>query len=82
MVGFSLLGNVGKTGGIASMGTVQNEDRLVLSVPEVAVILGISRNHAYGLAAKGAIPGSERLGKRIIISRARFFAWLNGNEAN
>ena len=41
-------------------------DRLTLSVPEVAVRLGISRGLAYELVARGELP-SLRLGNRIVI---------------
>ncbi len=41
-----------------------------LSIPEVAEILGISRNLAYELASKGELPGLIRLGeKRIVCSK-------------
>ena len=56
------------------------EDRLTISVAEAAAQLGISRNLGYTLAREGKLPGAIRLGeKRIIVSRARFEAWLNGN---
>jgi excisionase family DNA binding protein len=41
---------------------------LVLSVPEAARLLGISRTHAYGLVARGELV-HVRLGRRIVVPR-------------
>ena len=43
--------------------------RLVMSVPDAAAALGISRAHAYELVARGELP-SLRLGRRIVVPRA------------
>lgn len=40
---------------------------LVLTVPELAKILGIGRNQAYDAVRRGEIP-SIRVGRRILIS--------------
>ena len=50
-------------------------DHEFLTVPEVAALLRISRNHAYELVAQGALP-SIRLGKRIRISRDLLDQWI------
>ena len=42
--------------------------RLTLTVPEVAEIVGVSRAHAYELIRLGRIP-SIRLGRRLIVPR-------------
>ncbi|MGH9023884.1 MAG: helix-turn-helix domain-containing protein [Acidimicrobiia bacterium] len=44
------------------------DNRLVLSVSEAAVMLGISRTLAYELVARHALP-SLRLGRRIVVPR-------------
>jgi excisionase family DNA binding protein len=44
-------------------------EKSVYSIPEVAKILGISRNLAYQLAGRGGIP-AIRLGKRLICPKA------------
>ena len=44
-------------------------ERLAVSVPEVAKMLGISRNSAYNAVAHKSIP-SLRIGKRIIVPLA------------
>jgi excisionase family DNA binding protein len=41
-------------------------ERLALSIPEAAKALGISRNHAYTMAAKGEIP-TKTFGKRRVV---------------
>lgn len=41
---------------------------LVVTVPEAARLLGISRTHAYELVARGELT-HVRLGRRIVISR-------------
>jgi excisionase family DNA binding protein len=43
-------------------------DRLVLTVDEVAYLLNISRGLAYELVARGELP-AIRLGRRIVIPR-------------
>ena len=47
-----------------------------LSVEELAAFLGISRVGAYNLCHAKGFP-SVRIGKRILIPRDRFLAWLN-----
>ncbi len=41
---------------------------LVLTVPEAARLLGISRTHAYGLVSRGELV-HVRLGRRIVVPR-------------
>lgn len=53
--------------------------KLVYTVDEVAVLLGLSRGLTYDLVRAGTIPG-ERVGRRWIIPRARLDAWLAGAE--
>ena len=45
-------------------------DKLTLSVPEAARVLGIGRNTAYTLAREGKLPGVIDLGRRLVVSRA------------
>ncbi len=49
--------------------------KTTLTIPEVAAELGIGRSLAYALAAQGEIP-VLRLGKRLVVPRARFISWL------
>lgn len=57
---------------------IANDDRLTMSVQEAGVLLGVSRNHAYKLAREGAFP-TIRLGRKIVVPKARFEAWINGD---
>jgi excisionase family DNA binding protein len=50
---------------------------LTYSVEDVARLLGIARNNAYERVRCGDIP-SIRMGKRYLVPRERFHAWLNG----
>ena len=47
-----------------------------LNVNEVAQRLGIGRSLAYELARRGEIPGSFRLGGRLLIKRGVFEQWI------
>ena len=52
-----------------------NENRLCISVPEMAKQMGISRPKAYELANSKGFP-AIRIGKRIVIPYAAFSDWL------
>ncbi len=44
--------------------------KMTMTIKEVAKVLGISRNLAYELAARGELPGLIRLGeKRLVCSK-------------
>ena len=53
-------------------------DVLTYSVEEVAAMPGIARGKAYEHVHSGDIP-SIRMGRRLLIPRARFHTWLNGH---
>lgn len=61
----------------AGLPEVRPAERLTLTVPEAALLLGISRNEAYMAIQRGEIP-ARRVGRRIIISRVALERWLNG----
>jgi excisionase family DNA binding protein len=44
-------------------------DKLTVSVPEAAQLLGVSRMTAYAAVRDGAIP-SLRIGRRLLVPRA------------
>lgn len=48
---------------------------LMLLVPDVAKVLGISRAGAYDLAHSRAFP-SMKVGNRIIIPKDKFLLWI------
>ena len=49
---------------------------LMLSVPEVAKVLGISRAGAYELVHTDSFP-KLRIGNRIVGPRDKFIAWID-----
>ncbi|MEV6707765.1 helix-turn-helix domain-containing protein [Micromonospora wenchangensis] len=51
--------------------------RAVYTVKEVAAMLSLSVSSAYALVRAGQIP-AERLGRRWVVPRTRFHAWLDG----
>lgn len=49
----------------------------LMTPPEVAEYLGLSRNAVYGMLARGEVPGQLRLGRRWRISRPAFLRELH-----
>ena len=56
-----------------------NNERLTYSIPEVCVLLGISRNLGYELARRGELPAIRLGEKRLVISRVALERMLDGN---
>ena len=52
---------------------------LTYTVDEVAELLGVARGVAYEGVRNGSIPAT-RVGRRWLIPRRRFHAWLDGAE--
>lgn len=53
-------------------------ERLTVSVEEAGAMLGISRGSAYEAARRGDLPGVLRIGRRLVVSRARLLAAVEG----
>ena len=53
-----------------------DELSLMLSVPDVAAVLGISRAAAYELARSKDFP-SLRIGTRIVVPKDKFIDWIS-----
>ena len=51
---------------------------LMLSAPEVAEVLGISRAGAYDLVRSAGFP-HMKLGNRILVPKDKFIKWINNN---
>ena len=51
---------------------------LMLSVPDVASVLGISRAGAYELVRRDGFP-ALRIGSRIVVPKEKFIEWINTN---
>ncbi len=58
--------------------TDYNDLPLMLSVPDVASVLGISRAGAYELVRSDGFP-ALRIGSRIVVPKGRFLDWINAN---
>lgn len=55
--------------------------KLTITVPEAGQLLGVSRNKAYELARDGIIP-TISLGRKLVVPKSRFLAWVNGGQSN
>ena len=58
--------------------TSYDELPLMLSVAEVASVLGISRAGAYELARSNRFP-ALKIGSRIVVPKDKFLAWIDAN---
>ena len=56
--------------------TTDEQLPLMLSVPEIAAVLGISRAASYELARSKDFP-ALRIGTRIVVPKDRFINWIN-----
>ena len=53
-------------------------ETLTYTVDQIAVMLGVARGVAYESVRNGEIPAT-RVGRRWLIPRKRFHAWLDGD---
>ena len=53
----------------------------MLSVAEVASVLGISRASAYELAHRDGFP-ALKIGSRIVVPKDKFLAWIDANSGS
>jgi len=56
--------------------TKNNEDRLCLSIPETAKLLGISRNTGYEMARFGQLPTIKCGQRRLVVPKAALLKML------
>ena len=61
--------------------TSYDELPLMLSVAEVAAVLGISRAGAYELARSSGFP-ALKIGSRIVVPKDKFLAWIDANSGS
>ena len=61
--------------------TSYDELPLMLSVAEVAAVLGISRAGAYELARSSGFP-ALKIGSRIVVPRDKFLTWIDANSGS
>ena len=61
-------------------------DRLTLDAREVKALSGLALSTIFEKARTGEIPGTFRVGRRLLFSKARILEWLdarnNGREAD
>ena len=55
-----------------------DEMPLMLSVQDVAKVLGISKSSAYVLAKEKGFP-TLKIGARVVVPREKFIEWINKN---
>ena len=60
---------------------MENE-RLTMSMAEVAKELGVSRPTAYKIARQHGFPAIQVSDNRIVVHRAKFIEWLEANIGN
>ena len=60
--------------------TNYNDLPLMLSVPDVASVLGLSRAGAYELVRRDGFP-ALRIGSRIVVPKEKFMDWINTNTS-
>ena len=58
--------------------TNYNDLPLMLSVPNVASVLGISRAGAYEFVRSDSFP-ALRIGSHIVVPKEKFIDWINAN---
>ena len=57
--------------------TQKFEDRLTISVAEMAEYLGVSRPTAYAILNKGDCRAGFKVGRRTVVSVERLKEWVN-----
>jgi excisionase family DNA binding protein len=56
------------------------EKPIAVSIPELSRRVGLSESLLYQMANEGKLPGSRRVGKRILVHMATFETWLQGGQ--
>jgi excisionase family DNA binding protein len=51
-------------------------ETLTFSIDEAAELAGVARDTLFRLAKNGRLPGAVRLGKRWVVNRQKFLAYL------
>ena len=67
------------TGTQETIGTNRGAGVLLLSVEEVAALLGCSPSHVWRLHASGKVPKPVKLGRLVRWRRAEIAAWVGAN---
>ena len=56
-------------------------EEILLTPNEVAALLRTTRKAIYCLAERGALPGSVRIGRRLLFRREALLDWLRQKSA-
>ena len=67
-----------KENAMSKIYTSYDELPIMLSVPQLAAALGISRSSAYALARSEGFP-ALKIGSRIVIPKDKLQYWINEN---
>lgn len=54
---------------------------LFLTADEVAALLRTTRPAVYAMVARGQVPGTTRIGRRVLFRSAALLHWLDQNRA-
>lgn len=54
---------------------------ILLNADETACLLRTTRTAVYAMAARGALPGVTRLGRRLLVRSADLLDWLDQKRA-
>jgi excisionase family DNA binding protein len=57
--------------------TAEAPTAMLLTVPEVAVVLRTSPKAIYSMIERGQLPGVRRLGRRVLVGRADLLQFLD-----
>lgn len=57
----------------------RHDEDHVIRAADIAEVLHMARDTVYEMLPTGEIP-SRRFGRRFIVSRAKFFEWLNSSD--
>ena len=55
-------------------------ERMTIDVPDLEELSGLGKSTIYEQARAGKIPGTIRVGRRLLFSRARIMEWLEGRS--
>jgi len=53
----------------------------LLTVGEVATLLRTTRKAVYSMAERGQLPGTTRIGRRLLVRRDDLLSWLDERRA-
>jgi excisionase family DNA binding protein len=57
------------------------DQRILLTVEEVAELLRTSRKAVYAMSERGLLPGVTRIGRRVLFRRDVLLHWLRQKSA-